>query len=95
MTNFENGTINLGTATKGVMLEARYKVISDRIVAGVSPSCGCTTTSFSGKNVVLKYKVAAIPAHLGNMQKISKFAIVKFTDGTAEKIYLNVTVIKG
>lgn len=95
MTNFEKGTINLGPATKGDMLEARYRVISDRIVAGVSPSCGCTAASFSGNNVVLKYKVAAIPAHLGNIQKVSKFAIVKFTDGTVEKIYLNVTIIKG
>ena len=95
MTNFERETINLGPATRGDVLEARYRVISGRFVAGVSPACGCTAAYFSGKEVVLKYKVAAIPAHLGNTQKVSKFAIVKFTDGTVEKIYLNVTIIKG
>ena len=94
MTNFEQATKIFGTVKQNTVLEAEYRVVSDRIVVEVSPSCGCTAAFFTEKSVTLKYKTGAVPAHLGSSYLSTKFAVVRFSDGTMEKIYLKVTITK-
>ena len=95
MTNFDRNIADLGTVKQYTTVEAEYKVVSDRIVKSVSPSCGCTIAFFTDKSITLKYKAGSVPVHLGSHYLSTKFAVVKFSDGTVEKIYLNVTIIKG
>lgn len=94
MTNFNRNIADLGTVKQYTTVEAEYKVVSDRIVKSVSPSCGCTIAFFTEKSVTLKYKTGAVPAHLGSSYLSTKFAVVHFSDGTMEKIYLKVTISK-
>ena len=94
MTNFEEASKTFGTVKQNTVLEAEYRVVSDRTVTGVSPSCGCTIAFFTEKSVTLKYKTGAVPAHLGSSYLSTKFAVVHFSDGSLEKIYLKVTITR-
>lgn len=94
MTNFDSNTKVFGLVKQGTVVEAEYRVITSRNVVSVTPACGCLSVSISNKKVILRYKTGTVPAHLGNFQEDSKFAVVRFSDGTVEKVYLKVTITR-
>ena len=92
MTNFDSNTKSFRPVKQGAVVEAEYRVVTDRNVVSVTPACNCLSVSTSNKKVILRYKTRTVPEHLGNFQEDSKFAVVRFSDGTIEKIYLKVTI---
>ena len=94
MTNFDSNTKSFGPVKQGAVVEAEYRVVTARNIVSVTPACNCLSVSTSNKKVILRHKTGTVPAHLGNFQEESKFAVVRFSDETIEKIYLKITITR-
>ena len=94
MTNFDSNTKSFGPVKQGTVVEAEYNVVTARTISSVIPSCGCVDAFVGNKRVLLRYRTKTIPIHLGNFMEDVKFAVVHFTDGTIEKIYLKITITR-
>lgn len=90
MSNFDRNIVELGRVSERKTIKAEFKVISNREIVKVEPSCGCTPTTFNKKSLTLIYRTGNVPAHLQHIGQsvISKFADVFFNDGTQERVYM-------
>lgn len=96
MSNFEKDIISLGEVHEMTTIKAEFKVISDKNVVKVKPSCGCTPSKFTKKLVTITYRTGNIPFHLQSIGKseIAKYADIYFDDNSVERVSMVATLIK-
>ena len=92
MSNFKQSILSFGPLKQGAVINAVFEVVSDLKITGVTPSCGCTASSYTDKTVTIKYRTKAVPAHLGNEYESVKTAMVFFSGGSMEKVILKVII---
>lgn len=96
MSNFEKNIIDLGEVLEKTTIKADFKVVSNRDIIKVKPSCGCTPSKFTKKLVTITYRTGNIPFHLQSIGKseIVKYADVYFDDNSVERVSMVATLIK-
>lgn len=82
---------DLGEIQENTIYSTSLKVTSKKVIHYVEPSCACMSARYDkiANRIYLKYRAGILDANTlrtKKFQKIDKYVLVKYKDGTSEKI---------
>lgn len=93
---WKNPNINLGEVKAHSSRTVYFYAIKPVDIKEMKSSCGCTKPEYYSKEYRIKviYKADALPAHLES-QTIRTHVFITYDDDSTEKLYINLTKVKG